>query len=135
MKLSRASAYTLQALAHLARQKPADPLPSHVMAAAAGRIPELFLLKCLRRATSAGLLRSVKGPNGGYRLARPAKDISVLQIIEAVDAPVRGEAPPVGRGSAGASLDRHLQEACDGATRLVRQRLAKVSLADLARAR
>jgi Rrf2 family protein len=134
MKLTRASAYTLKALAHVARQKTTDPIPSHVMAAEARDIPGLFLLKCLLRATSAGLLRSVKGPNGGYVLARPAREISVLEIVEAVDGPIRGEAPPVGHGGA-AALDRRLQEQCDAAALLVRERLAKVSLAELARAK
>jgi Rrf2 family protein len=133
MKLTRASAYTLKALAHVARQKTSAPIPSHVMAAEARGIPGLFLLKCLLRATSAGLLRSVKGPNGGYVLARPAREISVLEIVEAVDGPIRGEAPPVGSGAA-AALDRRLQEECDAAAVLIRERLAKVSLADLARA-
>jgi Rrf2 family protein len=134
MKLTRASAYTLKALAYVARQKTSAPIPSHVMAAEARGIPELFLLKCLLRATSAGLLRSVKGPNGGYVLARPAREISVLEVVEAVDGPIRGEAPPVGHGNA-AALDRRLQEQCDAVAVLTRERLAKVSLADLARAK
>jgi Rrf2 family protein len=135
MKLTRASAYALKALAYLARQKPGEPVPSHVMAAASRGIPKLFLLKCLLRATAAGLLRSVKGPNGGYVLARPAQQISVLEIIEGVDCPIRGEAPTVGQGGAAAAFDARLQEVCDGVAVLLRERLAKVSLADLARAR
>lgn len=134
MKLTRASAYALKALAYLARQKTSEPIPSHVMAEEARDIPKLFLLKCLLRATSAGILHSVKGPNGGYVLARAPREISVLQIIEGVDGPLRGEAPLVGQGAA-AALDVRLQEVCDAAAVLVRERLAKVSLADLARAR
>jgi Rrf2 family protein len=134
MKLTRASAYALKALAYLARQKAGTPVPSHVMAEAARDIPKLFLLKCLLRATSAGLLRSVKGPNGGYVLARPPRQISVLQIIEGVDGPIRGDAPAVGRGAA-AALDARLQVVCDQLAGLTRERLGKVSLADLARAR
>src|SRR5947209_17679112 len=114
MKMTRASAYALKALTYLARQKAGEPIPSHVMAEAARGVPNLFLLKCLLRATSAGLLRSVKGPNGGYALARPAREISVLEIIEGVDGPLRGEAPPLGRGAA-AALDTRLQEVCDAA--------------------
>jgi Rrf2 family protein len=134
MKLTRASAYALKALAYLARQKTNEPIPSHVMAQATRGIPKLFLLKCLLRATSAGLLRSVKGPNGGYVLARSPRQISVLQVIEGVDGPIRGDAPQVGQG-AGAALDGRLQEVCDGVAVLVRERLAKVSLADLIRAK
>ena len=40
---------------------------------------------------SANVLRSIKGPNGGYRLARAASDISVLEILEAVDGPIKGQ--------------------------------------------
>jgi Rrf2 family protein len=134
MKLTRASAYALMAFAYLARQKSSDPIPSHVMAAESPGVPKLFLLKCLLRAASAGLLRSVKGPNGGYMLTRPARDISVLEIVECIDGPVRGDAPQVGQRAA-AALDVRLQEVCDAAAVLVRERLAKVTLADLARAK
>src|SRR5437868_11127974 len=120
MKMTRASAYALKALVYLARQKSGAPIPSHVMAAAARGVPKLFLLKCLLRATSAGLLRSVKGPHGGYVLARPPRQISVLEIIEGVDGPIRGEVPPVGQGTA-AALDQRLQEVCDGAAVLLRE--------------
>src|SRR5205807_10190984 len=108
------------------RQKSSEPIPSHVMAVEARGIPKLFLLKCLLRATSAGLLRSVKGPNGGYVLARPPREISVLEIIEGVDGPIRGEAPPVGQGSA-AGLDVKLQVVCDELAVLTRERLGKVT--------
>jgi Rrf2 family protein len=134
MKMTRASAYALKALAYLAQQKGGQPVPSHVMAEAARGIPKLFLLKCLLRATSAGLLRSVKGPNGGYVLARPAREISMLEIIEGVDGPLRGDAPQVGHGAA-AALDARLQVVCDEIAVLLRERLAKVTLADLARAK
>jgi Rrf2 family protein len=132
MQMTRASAYALKALTFLAQQKATTPIPSHVMAEAARDVPKLFLLKCLLRATSAGLLRSLKGPNGGYVLARPAGKISVLEIVEAVEGPIRGDAPPVGRDGA-AGIDRKIQGVCDGAAALVRGRLARVTLADLAK--
>jgi Rrf2 family protein len=134
MKLTRSSAYALRALAYLAKQNSAEPVPSHVMAAQAQGIPERFLLKLLLPLVGAGILRSVRGPGGGYRLARPAADVSVLEVIEAVDGPIRGAAPAVGKGAA-AAFDRRLQEACDQAAALERERLAKSSLAELARAR
>ena len=134
MQMTRASAYALTALTYLAREKATTPIPSHVVAEAARDIPKLFLLKCLLRATSAGLLRSLKGPNGGYVLARAPREISVLEVVEAVDGPIRGDAPAVGNDGTGA-FDRKLQGVCDGAAALVRERLARVTLADLARAR
>jgi Rrf2 family protein len=134
MKLSLASTYALKALAYLAQQKSPIPMPSHVMAAAVPGLPKLFLLKCLMNATKAGLLRSLKGPNGGYLLARPARTISMLDIIEGVDGPMRAGVPPLGRGHT-PGIDARLQKICDGVTVLTRARLAKVTLADLARAR
>ncbi len=134
MQMTRASTYALKALTYLAQQKATGPIPSHVVAEAARGIPKLFLLKCLLRATSAGLLRSLKGPNGGYILARPAKDITLLEVIEAVDGPIRGEAPAVGQNGA-AAFDKKLQGVCDGAAALVRERFGRVTLADLAKAK
>src|SRR5262249_58808514 len=56
--------------------------------------PERSLPRALKPLVSARVLTSIKGPNGGYKLARPATEISVLEIVEAVDGPIRGQAPP-----------------------------------------
>ena len=93
MKLTRASSYALHAVAYMATQKQQDkPVASHHIAAARG-IPERFLLKVLKPLVSARVLLSIKGPNGGYRLARKPDDITMLEILEAVDGPIRGQAP------------------------------------------
>ena len=133
MKLTRASGYALAALAYLAREKPEAPVASHDMAARANGIPEKFLLKILRRLASVGILRSIRGPNGGYRLAHAPKDITLLEVVEAVDGPIRGLAEPVGDGE-GRALDKRLQAVCEEAA-AARQRLAKVTLAELAKAK
>jgi len=94
MKLTLASVYALHALAYMAEQKHDRPIASHHIAEAQG-VPERFLLKVLKPLVTAdpAILLSIKGPNGGYRLARPAADINFLEIIEAVDGPIRGMAP------------------------------------------
>jgi Rrf2 family protein len=48
-------------------------------------IPYAFLLKIMNRLAQAGILRSKRGPQGGFSLAQPAKEISLLEIIEAVE--------------------------------------------------
>ena len=48
-------------------------------------IPYAFLLKIMNRLAQAGILRSKRGPQGGFSLAHPAQEISLLEIIEAVD--------------------------------------------------
>jgi Rrf2 family protein len=130
VKLSRMSGYAVRALVHLAGQETGWPVASHTIAQAKG-MPERFLLKVLVALARARLVLSLKGAYGGYRLARPAKDISLLDIVEAVDGPVRGSVPQAVTDGDG-KLDRRLQAACDGAAEIVRARLQRVSVAALA---
>jgi Rrf2 family protein len=130
MKLTAAGRYALRALAHLAALEGNTWVASHDIARPCG-IPEDFLLKVLKRLATAGLLHSLKGPNGGYRLARPAKSITLLEIVEAVDGPVRGLVPGV-ESAAGAQLDRRLAAVCDAAADAARKELQKVRLSALA---
>ena len=60
------------------------------------------------------MLLSIKGPNGGYRLARPAHDITMLEILEAVDGPIRGQAP-FSRSDPSSPLNRRLDAICNQA--------------------
>jgi Rrf2 family protein len=130
MKLSRANSYAVHALVHMAGQPPGEPVASYLTAAARG-VSEHYLLQLFRRLTRAGIVRAVGGPGGGFRLARPAQDITLLDVIEAVDGPIRGDVPDVGQGAA--ALARQLRQMCDEAAALARQRLARVTLAELAR--
>ena len=50
-------------------------------------IPLVFLVKILQKLARAGVLRSKRGPHGGFFLARRAEEINLLQIVEAVDGP------------------------------------------------
>jgi Rrf2 family protein len=86
----------------------------------------------LKPLVSAGFLRSLKGPSGGYRLARPAGKISVLEVIEAVDGPLRGQAPlPAEPVAVREDLDARLTAVCDKAAAAVRKHLSKVTISDL----
>jgi Rrf2 family protein len=129
MKLTRASSYALHAVAHMAAVGENRPLASHLIAQARG-IPDRFLLKVLKPLVSAQILRSVKGPNGGYRLAKPANKITMLDVVEAVDGSIRGHVTPVGEGKDG--LDRQLETICNQAAEQERKQLAKVRISELA---
>jgi len=48
-------------------------------------VPTAYLAKHLQALSRAGVLEAVPGPRGGYRLARPAGDVSVLDVVEAID--------------------------------------------------
>lgn len=52
------------------------------------QIPESFLAKILQRLMRAGLVDSVRGAGGGFKLARPASEINVLDVMEAIDGPL-----------------------------------------------
>jgi len=78
---------------------------------------------------TAGLLRSAPGPGGGYRLARPAARVTLLEVVEAVDGPIRREAPLA--QAAWAGFDSRLGAVCGGVAGLVRRRLAAVRLSGL----
>ncbi|MHB8407809.1 MAG: RrF2 family transcriptional regulator [Acidiferrobacterales bacterium] len=52
-------------------------------------IPQDFLAKILKTLVNGSLVQSVRGAHGGYRLARPACEVSFLDVIEAVEGPVR----------------------------------------------
>src|SRR5438309_1487991 len=97
MKLTSASTHALRSLLHIAGGKQDRPVASHVIAAAES-LPERFLLKVLKPLVSARLLHSVRGPHGGYRLARPTERITLLDVIEAVDGRLQGTVPEVARG-------------------------------------
>lgn len=50
-------------------------------------IPKEYLSKALQSLSTAGLVESTLGPSGGYRLARPAEEITFLHVVEAVEGP------------------------------------------------
>jgi Rrf2 family protein len=131
VKLSRASSYALQAIEYMAAQgSGTKPVASHHIAKDR-KIPDRFLLKVLKPLVTARILQSVKGPSGGYRLARPISKVSVLEVIEAVDGPLRGYAPLAQEEREGKELDAKLEAVCDQAAGQVRKHLSKVRLSDL----
>src|SRR5215467_402387 len=123
MRLSRTATYALHAVAYMAGQKHDRPVASHNIAQARG-IPERFLLKVLKPLVSARVLHSIKGPNGGYRLAKPASEITMLEILQAVDGPIRGQAP-FSEESNG-PLNKKLEQICAQSADLVCKHLEKV---------
>jgi Rrf2 family protein len=133
MKLTRASSYALQAVAYMANHKKSKtdrPIPSHTIADER-KIPERFLLKVLKPLVSAQILLSIKGPNGGYRLARSASDISMLDVVEAVDGPIRGAAPLNPRDN-DQGLHRRLDQVCGLIADQARKQLGRVKVSELA---
>ena len=67
---------------------------------------------------SAGLIRAMRGRNGGYLLARPAKEITILAIVESVDGEIMEDRPQMGQASTevNAQLGKFLTEFLGGYT-------------------
>lgn len=86
MKLSRTVAYAVRATLQLAEKQSATPVPCSELASR-GNMPERFLLQILRNLVTHGILRSTRGVEGGYSLVRPPQDISLLDVIEAIEGP------------------------------------------------
>jgi len=100
MRLSARVDYALRAMAELAataEQNGADPAPMTAeQVAKAQDIPPKFLESILLQLRRAGLVHAQRGPEGGYWLARPAREITLGQVIRAIDGPlanVRGQRP------------------------------------------
>src|SRR5437870_2455425 len=99
MRLSSASVHAVKAVVYLARTPGRGGAPSHEIAREYG-LSEKFLLKVLGQLVRAGLVGSRKGPGGGYWLARGPADVTLLDVLEAVDdaAVARGGLPAAGPG-------------------------------------
>ena len=94
-------------------------------------LPVKFLEGILTQLRRAGLVVSKRGAEGGYRLARPAAEITVADVFRALDGPiaaVRGQAP---EDLAYAGAAEHLREVWVATRAALRTVLEQVSLADL----
>ncbi|TDF99459.1 RrF2 family transcriptional regulator [Paenibacillus piri] len=84
MKYSQATDYALHAMLYLVTAAPDKPVSVQLLAEKLGVSPT-YLSKMLTKLVKAGLIQSVSGVNGGYRLRRNQQDISFLDIIHAIE--------------------------------------------------
>jgi Rrf2 family protein len=128
MKLSRTVSYALQATLQLAQCVPGQPVPCSKLAAEGG-MPERFLLQILRSLVTHGILQSTRGVEGGYSLERSPEQISLLDIIEAIDGPLHSKitlADALPNGS-----QERLRAALYSVASTARQQLDQVKLSSL----
>jgi Rrf2 family protein len=85
--VSRGADYAIRAVLDLANQ-PEDQRTVTEQIAARQEIPVAFLSKVVAQLTQSGLLRTYRGAAGGVFLARPADDINLRQVLEAVQGPI-----------------------------------------------
>ena len=95
MHVTAKADYAVRAVVELASSSQDSPRKVDEVAQAQG-IPVSFLENILTQLRSAGIVRSQRGPEGGYGLAKPAAEVNLAQIIRAVEGPlvgVRGQRP------------------------------------------
>jgi Rrf2 family protein len=128
MKLSRTVAYAVRATLQLAQNQSDTPIPCSKLAAD-GNMPERFLLQILRNLVTHGILRSTRGVDGGYTLTRPPHEISLLDVVEAIDGPL-DSGDPSGEGLPAVSQEK-LHGALQQITDNARQQLRAIKFSQL----
>ncbi|MDX6285793.1 MAG: hypothetical protein QOG53_1278 [Frankiales bacterium] len=88
MRISAKSDYAVRAVAQISADGGLTDAVKAEQVSQAQQIPLNFLLGILRELKQAHILRSQRGPDGGYLLKRPAAEITVADVIRAVDGPL-----------------------------------------------
>ncbi len=132
MELGRRADYSIRATLHLARSWD-QPGRQKARAIASGTgIPVKYLPQVLAALVHTGLVESVPGPGGGYRLAFEPSRITLLGVIEGIDGPIASE-ECILRGGVCAWVDRcAVHDAWAEAQQAMRGRLAETTFDDLA---
>jgi Rrf2 family protein len=87
MQITRQADYAVRAVLHLARTGDQRTPTSSI--AEEQKIPPSFLAKIISQLSIAGLLHTSRGARGGVTLAREPQDITLLEVVEAIDGPIQ----------------------------------------------
>jgi Rrf2 family protein len=130
MQITRAGEYGVMGLMHLARRRPGQRTMIDEVSRQES-IPKSFLAKIFQSLVKAGLVSSLRGPGGGFALARKPADIPVLDIIEAVEGRIVFQRCKMSRPDCehvgGCALCSLFERAQDG----LKDALTRTTLADL----
>ena len=87
MQITRQADYALRAMVFLAQLKPNERAATKQIAETQ-KIPPSFLAKIISQLSIAGLIHTSRGARGGVLLSKPADNISLLEVVEAIDGPI-----------------------------------------------
>ena len=124
--------YAVRALTYLA-QRPEGQLTLLAEITEAEDLPPAFAGKILQDLVRAGLLRSARGPAGGYALIAPAAEISMLQIVESIDGTDDLERCAVGLNPCSDETPCPLHDTWKPLRLQIKRYLEKTTLGDLAK--
>ncbi|MGA2962538.1 MAG: Rrf2 family transcriptional regulator [Candidatus Korobacteraceae bacterium] len=129
LKLTKKADYGLIAMRHLAEH--AVGTCSAKDLAELYSIPQEALAKILQRLKNARLLKSLQGTNGGYALARDAREITTLEVIRAIEGPLFITSCSTTRGECGQSVRCTVREPLSKVSRTIEDVLGKLTVWDL----
>jgi Rrf2 family protein len=87
MEITRQADYAIRAILFLSENEKNGRTPTNAIAEAK-HIPPSFLAKIISQLSVAGLVNTSRGARGGVTLARPSGEITLLEVIEAIDGPI-----------------------------------------------
>ena len=87
MQITRQADYAVRAVLFLAAQQDEERSPTNRIALEE-QIPPSFLAKIISQLSVAGVVNTSRGARGGVSLARPASEITLLEVVEAIDGPI-----------------------------------------------
>jgi Rrf2 family protein len=120
--------YALRAVVHLAHEAPAPRTVEQI--AAATRVPQAYLAKVLQGLARAGVVRTQRGIGGGISLVKAPADLTLLEVVNAVDPLRRIHTCPLGLASHGVRLCP-LHKRLDNALASVEKAFRETTLAEV----
>lgn len=129
MRLGRAAAYAVFATAHLAENANGTPIQGRDIAEACG-VPSGHLLKILQQLVRAQILSSERGPAGGFVLRKPAEEITLLEIVEAIEGPISGDLLLRNMAAAKERARARLERTCQEVANYAKTTLGHARIAD-----
>ena len=131
MKVSLRSTYGIMAAVDLAMQAGSAPIQAKAIARRQG-IPARFLEQVLHAMKKAGLVSSQRGAQGGYVLSKKPSDVSVAEILEALEGPVLRMAEVNGRAHSSSASSTLLAKMWDRVYEAERHVLEGITVEELA---
>lgn len=132
VKITVSVEYAVQALLEIAAQDLSESivLSSHEIASRQ-EIPQKFLESILRKLSQAGMLLSIRGPLGGYRLSRPSDQITIAEIIRVIEGPLAAVGDRAPEGTKYRRSAKHLTDVWIATRVALRDVLENITIADV----
>jgi Rrf2 family protein len=133
MSLGKRADYAIRAVLDMAKHWPTGQRRKSRDIAAEMGIPAKYLPQVLAALVRGGLIDSGTGPDGGYRLASPPDTLTLLEVVEAVEGPLKSTECVLRGGPCHWDIRCAIHESWAGAQEAMRQRLRESNFGDLAR--